>query len=80
MHYDIMYLDIQKFKPKQITMKTIILISFICIFLFAGWIQCIVKALNCNWEPAGKAEAAYTVGAIVPFAGGIIGWFDIEDK
>jgi len=44
-----------------------------------GWIRCIYKAVNCNWEPIGKAEVIYTAGALTGL-GCIIGWFDIEDK
>jgi hypothetical protein len=44
-----------------------------------GEVKCIVKAINCNWEPIGKAEVIYTAGVFTG-AGCIIGWFDIEDK
>jgi hypothetical protein len=44
-----------------------------------GEIKCIIKAINCNWEPVGKAEIIYT-GSAVTGLGCITGWFDIEDK
>lgn len=44
-----------------------------------GEVRCIYKACTCNWEPVGKAEIIYTVGACTG-AGAIIGWIDIEDK
>jgi hypothetical protein len=44
-----------------------------------GEVKCIVKAINCNWQPIGKAEVIYTAGVFTG-AGCIIGWFDIEDK
>mgnify|MGYP003644390642 FL=1 len=44
-----------------------------------GEVKCIVKAINCNWEPIGKAEVIYTAGVFTG-AGCVIGWFDIEDK
>lgn len=47
--------------------------------MFIGWILSIYKAVTCNWEPVGKAEVIYTVGAVTPL-GGVIGWLDIEDK
>jgi hypothetical protein len=45
----------------------------------SGEIRCVVKAINCNWEPIGKAEVIYTAGVFTG-AGCVIGWFDIEDK
>jgi len=50
----------------------------IVILLLIGEVKCIVKAINCDWDPVGKAEVIYTVGAFTG-AGSIIGWFDIED-
>jgi len=44
-----------------------------------GEIMCIVKAVNCNWEPIGKAEVLYTAGALTGF-GCVIGYMDIQDK
>lgn len=44
-----------------------------------GEILCIYKAINCNWEPVGKAEIVYT-GASITGLGAIVGYFDIEDK
>jgi hypothetical protein len=49
------------------------------ILVVVGEIKCIVKAVNCNWEPIGKAEVIYTVGAFTGL-GAIIGYIDIEDK
>lgn len=64
-------------------MKTLIIMNFLNVVLisaaFGGWISCIVKAANCNWELIGKAEAIYTLG-ILTGAGAIIGYIDIEDK
>lgn len=51
----------------------------IAAFLFIGWVKCIYKAVNCNWEPIGAAEIVYTGGVFLGY-GGIIGWLDIEDK
>lgn len=50
------------------------------ILLTIGWIMCIVKAVKCNWEPVGKAEVVYTIGIFAPPVGGVVGWFNIEDK
>lgn len=65
-------------------MKTSATILGIFIFLLGilaivGEIKCIIKAVQCNWEPIGKAEVIYTAGAFTGF-GSVIGWFDIEDK
>lgn len=64
-------------------MKTLIIMNFLDVVLilaaFGGWISCIVKTANCNWNPIDKAEAIYTLG-IFTGAGAIIGYIDIEDK
>lgn len=49
------------------------------VLLIIGEVKCIYKAIECNWEPIGKAEVIYTVAACTGF-GSIVGWFDIEDK
>ena len=56
----------------------IIYILFIIIGLI-GEVRCIIKMVQCNWEPVGKAEVIYTVGTFTGL-GAIIGWIDIEDK
>lgn len=60
-------------------MKIVLIWALLVIILLIGEIRCIVKAFQCNWEPIGKAEVLYTVGACSGL-GGIIGWFNIEDK
>jgi hypothetical protein len=47
--------------------------------LVVGQIKCIIKAINCNWEPIGKAEVIYT-GASLTCLGCIVGYIDIQDK
>ena len=51
----------------------------VTVLLFIGEVKCIVKAINCNWEPVGKAEVIYTAAAVTGF-GCVVGWIDIEDK
>jgi hypothetical protein len=51
----------------------------ICVLLVVGWVKCINKAINCNWDPIGKAEVIYTAGVFLGY-GGIIGWIDIKDE
>ena len=64
-------------------MKKAIVIVFIwlsvVIAALVGEIKCVIKAVNCNWEPVGKAEVVYT-GAALTGLGCIVGYFDIEDK
>lgn len=57
----------------------LIMYSLLIILLIAGEIQCIVKAVRCNWEPVGKAEIVYTASALCG-VGSIVGWIDIEDE
>lgn len=44
-----------------------------------GEIKCIYKAIDCNWEPVGKAEVIYTATACCGL-GCIVGYIDIQDK
>jgi hypothetical protein len=61
-------------------MKVGILLSVVFgIAALVGEVMCIVKAVQCNWEPIGKAEIIYTVGAFTGF-GVVIGYMDIQDK
>jgi hypothetical protein len=64
----------------KITTITGAVVSILLLILVVvGEIKCIVKAVNCNWEPIGKAEIIYTAGAFTGL-GAIIGYIDIEDK
>ena len=51
----------------------------ISVFLLIGEVKCVIKMINCNWDPIGKSEILYTVGTFTGL-GSIIGWIDIEDK
>jgi hypothetical protein len=57
---------------------TLLVIS-IPVLLLIGEVKCIIKAVNCNWNPVGKAEIIYTGGALTGL-GSIIGWMEIEDN
>ena len=59
--------------------KIVIIYSAITVLAIIGEIKCIIKAINCNWEPVGKAEIIYTGSAITGIVC-ITGWFDIQDK
>jgi len=60
-------------------MKKIIILGLIIGLIIVGEIKCLVKAIDCNWEPVGKAEIIYTA-AVCTGLGSIVGWMDIEDK
>lgn len=62
-------------------MKKVAIIFYLAIAVLAivGEIKCIIKAINCNWEPIGKAEILYT-GSSLTGIGCITGWIDIQDK
>ena len=51
----------------------------IAVLAVVGEVKCIYKAVNCNWEPIGKAEIVYT-GAALTGVGAIVGYLDIKDK
>lgn len=51
----------------------------IIVAAIVGEIKCIIKMVQCNWEPIGKAEVIYTVGVFTG-TGAVIGYLDIEDK
>lgn len=44
-----------------------------------GEILCVYRALSCNWEPVGKAEIVYSVGACTGL-GAVIGFIHIKDN
>jgi hypothetical protein len=57
----------------------IVIYSAIIIAALVGEVKCIIKAIDCNWEPVGKAEIVYT-GASLTGLGAIVGYLDIQDK
>lgn len=60
-------------------MKKLIILWTILFVCFIGEVNCIYKAITCNWEPVGKAELIYTGSALIGL-GCIVGYIDIEDK
>ena len=60
-------------------MKTGGIALLIIVVFIVGEVKCIIKALQCNWEPIGRAEAVYTVGSLTG-VGAIVGYLDIKDK
>ena len=57
----------------------VVIYSAIIIAALIGEVKCIIKAIDCNWEPVGKAEIVYT-GASLTGLGAIVGYMDIQDK
>ena len=57
----------------------IIITAAIIILAVVGEVKCIIKAIDCNWEPVGKAEIVYT-GASLTGLGCVVGYVNIEDK
>jgi hypothetical protein len=56
-----------------------VIYAAIVVALLVGEVKCIIKAIQCNWEPVGKAEIIYT-GASLTGLGAIVGYIDIQDK
>ena len=59
--------------------KGIIIGLVIALLAIVGEVKCIIKAINCNWEPVGKAEIVYTGSAVLGL-GCIVGYINIQDK
>ena len=69
----------RNFKSINKMKKLIFIYVLIVVLAIIGEIKCIVKAVNCNWEPIGKAEIVYTASAFTGI-GVVVGWFNIVDK
>ena len=59
--------------------KIVFLYVVFIIAMLVGEIKCICKAVNCNWDPIGKAEIVYTVSACTGI-GAVVGYINIQDK
>jgi hypothetical protein len=68
---------------KRNNMKTsmVLVLIYVAIVIAAitGEVKCIIKAIDCNWEPVGKAEIIYT-GASLTGLGCVVGYIDIQDN
>jgi hypothetical protein len=60
-------------------MKKALVVLLVVITMLVGEVKCIIKMINCNFEPIGKAEIFYTIGTFTG-AGCIIGYIDIKDN
>ena len=63
----------------KISITATVLSVLLVILILVGEVKCIIKAINCNWEPIGKAEIIYTSSALTGL-GCIVGYIDIKDK
>ena len=73
---------LKQFKTNNIMRTSNIVIgvyAILVIALLVGEVKCVIKAVNCNWEPIGKAEVLYTASALTGF-GCITGYFEIKDN
>lgn len=59
--------------------KLIFIWVLLIVFSIVGEVKCAIHALQCDWNPIGKAEIIYTASFITGF-GAIVGWFDIKDS
>lgn len=57
----------------------IVIYGAILIGALVGEVKCIIKMIDCNWEPIGKAEIMYTAGTFTGL-GCIVGYIDIKDN
>ena len=55
------------------------IIAAVVAVMIIGEVKCIVKAVQCNWEPVGKAEIVYAVASLTGL-GSIVGYINIQDK
>ena len=60
-------------------MKKGIVLAALLAAAIIGEVKCIIKAIDCNWEPVGKAEIVYTAASLTGL-GCIVGYINIEDK
>lgn len=72
-------LMIQHFTLNFTNMKKGIVIGALFAAAIIGEVKCVIKAIDCNWEPVGKAEIVYTVASLTGL-GCIVGYINIEDK
>ena len=69
-------------KPKKVNYMKSLSVALplaLATVLIVGEVKCIIKMCSCNWEPIGKSEVIYTVGAFTGL-GCVIGYIDIKDK
>jgi hypothetical protein len=58
--------------------KLFILQIAIALFCIIGQIKCVIKMINCDWNPIGKSEIIYTAATFTGL-GSIIGYINIQD-
>jgi hypothetical protein len=56
------------------TIKALLKITLI-LFITVGYVMCVIKLINCDFQAPFKAEFLYTIGSFTGL-GGILGWFN----
>jgi hypothetical protein len=64
---------------KKIGIIAVLTWLLVSVALLIGEVKCIIKMINCNWEPIGKAEIIYTAATFTGL-GCVVGYMDIQDK
>ncbi|MDD4352557.1 MAG: hypothetical protein PHU71_06320 [Candidatus Gracilibacteria bacterium] len=67
-------------KNKAFTAVELLMVFWILLSLtgVVGYVKNIVRFVNCDFQPAYKAEVVYGIGLIPPI-GCITGWISIDD-
>lgn len=60
----------------KLTIITTLLFASIAVAGIIGWVKCLIKLTECDFEPSYKAEVIYTVGTFSGL-GAIIGYLDL---
>lgn len=68
-----------KLKSMKTSIGIIVIYGGIIIGALVGEVKCIIKMIDCNWQPIGKAEIIYTAATFTGF-GAVVGYLDIQDK
>ena len=68
-----------KTKLEKTSITILVIQIVLMLFFLVGEVKCIIKAVNCDWDPVGKSEIIYTAAACTGVFGGIVGWINIED-
>jgi hypothetical protein len=61
------------------TIAIIVIYGAFIIAALVGEVKCIIKMIDCNWDPIGKAEIMYTAATFTGL-GVVVGYLDIQDK
>ena len=54
--------------------------GILAVLLVIGWVMNGHKLVNADFKAPYKEEIVRTIGVIVPLAGGLLGWINIEEN